>query len=241
MTEDSNNAFRSKEQVLVDLAKALGFSAAALEANRQGKLTSEQAWQFSIRVIKPAVLTLILAVAPFLIWAAMVSSQKEVSLSEGLSIFVVRMMHLSQLVETNGKFGAFLRVVSTVGSLVAAGFSASRISPALYIDLLKREVVKKEGRVVAREEQTLRPSGRDPIEKFFFNLKNDYYQVGLPAFRAIESGSVYIVYVMPRSNVLVSMEPKVNEGEMVEEASGSEPSGGTESGSSEHASSTAPV
>jgi hypothetical protein len=65
---------------------------------------------------------------------------------------------------------------------------------------------------VAREDQTLRPNGRDPVEKFFFVLKNDYYQVNLPAYRALENGSMYILYVLPRSNVLVSIEPKLNNG-----------------------------
>jgi hypothetical protein len=214
---DEAQTYRTKEQVLVDLAKALGFSAASLEANRQGKLTSEQIRQFALGVIQPAILTLVFAVAPFLIWAAMISSHGEVSLTEGLSIFVTRLMHLSQLVEANGKFGAFLRMASTVAGLVGAGFSASRFSVPLYFDLLGREVAKKEGRVVAREDQTLRASGRDPIEKFFFILKNDYYPVNLPAYRALETGSIYILYVMPRSNVLVSIEPKVDETEAANE------------------------
>jgi hypothetical protein len=221
--EDATS-YRTKEKVLLDLAKALGFSAASLEANRQGKLTRDQLRQFAVRVIQPAVLTLFFALAPFLIWAAMISAQKQVSLTEGLSMFVSRLIHMSQLVETNGKFGAFLRMGSTLVSLVIAGFSASKFPLALYFDLLGREVTKREGRVVAREDQTLRPNGRDPVEKFFFVLKNDYYQVNLPAYRALENGSMYILYVMPRSNVLASIEPKLNSGvAMAGETSGVQP------------------
>jgi hypothetical protein len=238
--EDAHT-YRSKEQVLVDLAKALGFSAASLEANRQGKLTSEQIRQFAVRVITPAVLTLVWAVLPFLIWAAMISSQKQVSLSEGLSIFFTRLLHLGQLVEANGKFGAFLRMGSTLAGLVGAGFCAFRVSLPLYFDLLGREVVKKEGRVVAREEQTLRPSGRDPIEKFFFNLRNDYYPVNLPAYRALENGSIYILYVLPRSNVLVSIEPKVDASESAGETPGSKRASSTETASSTEPASSIPA
>jgi hypothetical protein len=239
---EDGNICRSKEQVLVDLAQALGFSAAALQANREGKLTSDQVRQFAVRVITPALLTVVWAVVPFLIWSAAVASQKEVSFSEGFSIFVTRLLHLSQLVEANGKFGAFLRMGSTIGGLAAAGFSAMRISWALYFDLLPREVVKKEGRVVAREEQTLRSSGRDPIEKFFFSLKNDDFQVGLPAFRAIENGSMYILYVLPRSNILVSIEPNIVTIEADSEAADVQPDAGSEpENNSEHASSTTPA
>jgi len=237
---EDGHTYRSKEQVLVDLAQALGFSAASLEANREGKLTTEQIKQFAGRVAIPSVLAVVWALVPFLLWSASVASQKEVSFSEGLSIFVGRLLHLSQLVEANGKFGAFLRMGSTLGGLVAAGFSASKVSMALYFDLLGREVVKREGRVIAREEQTLRPSGRDPIEKFYFNLRNDDFQVGLPAYRAIENGSMYILYVLPRSNTLVSIEPKVNEAEIVEDPSAPD-SNAEPASSSEPASSTTPA
>jgi hypothetical protein len=74
---------------------------------------------------------------------------------------------------------------------------------------LAREVATREGRVIAREEQTLRPNGRDPIEKYYFNLKNDRFDVNFAAYRALENGSTYLIYVLPRSGVLVSMEPKV--------------------------------
>ena len=214
--------YRPKEQVLVDLAKALGFSAAALESNRQGRLTSEQVRQFGARVIQPVIVALFLALGPLLFWSYMVASHEQVSFSNGVSIFVNRLLHLSELVEANGKFGTFLRMATTLGGLIVAGFTAYRVPWALYFDLLGREVVRKEGRVNAREEQTLRSNGRDPIEVFFFTLGYEKYQVGLPAYRALEDGAVYILYVLPRSNVLVSMEPKVGTGTVADPpASGS--------------------
>ena len=205
---DASN-YRPKEQVLVDLAKALGFSAAALESNRQGRLTSEQVRQFGARVIQPVIVALFLALGPLLFWSYMVASHEQLSFSNGVSIFVNRLLHLNDLVEANGKFGTFLRMATTLGGLIVAGFTAYRVPWALYFDLLGREVVRKEGRVNAREEQTLRSNGRDPIELFFFTVGFDKFQVGLPAYRALEDGAMYILYVLPRSNVLVSMEPKM--------------------------------
>ena len=53
----------------------------------------------------------------------------------------------------------------------------------------------REGRVVAREEQINRDNGRDPIEKYFFSLRYLNMPVNLAAYRALEAGSIYIVYL----------------------------------------------
>jgi hypothetical protein len=81
----------------------------------------------------------------------------------------------------------------------------------LYFDLLDRKVEAREGRVVASEEQINRPNGRDPIEKYFFSLRYLNMPVSLAAYRALEAGSLYIVYLLPRSELLVSIEPKMDD------------------------------
>lgn len=97
-------------------------------------------------------------------------------------------------------------------SLVIAVLLASRVPLAIYFDLLDRKVVRSEGRVVAREETVNRANGRDPIEKYFFSLRYLNMPVNLKAYRALEAGSIYLVYLLPRSEELVSIEPKI-EGE----------------------------
>ena len=88
---------------------------------------------------------------------------------------------------------------------------ASRVPLTLYFDLLDSKVEAREGRVVAREEQINRPNGRDPIEKYFFSLRYLNMPVSLAAYRALEAGSIYIVYLLPRSERLASIEPKVED------------------------------
>jgi hypothetical protein len=78
---------------------------------------------------------------------------------------------------------------------------AFRVPLMLYFDLLDRKVEAKEGRVVAREEQINRANGRDPIEKYFFSLRYLNMPVNLAAYRALEAGSIYIVYLLPRSEI----------------------------------------
>jgi hypothetical protein len=84
-----------------------------------------------------------------------------------------------------------------------------RMPFGLYFDLLGREVQNKVGRVVSREETTNRDNGRDPIEKYYFSLRYLNMPVNLAAYRALESGSIYIVYLTARSEILVSIEPKI--------------------------------
>jgi hypothetical protein len=154
------------------------------------------------------------AVVPFVFWAGLTGMREHVSFTAALDIFVGKLMHLSEMLESQGKLSTLATVGSVLGCLGAAAYYATRFSVPLYFDLLAREVVSREGRVVAREEQILRPNGRDPIEHYFFDVKTDRYDVNLAAYRALENGAMYLMYVLPRSGVLVSLEPKLTRAEM---------------------------
>jgi hypothetical protein len=206
---DDASAFRNKEQVLVDLSKAMGFSPASLEANRVGRLSAEQFKQFIPRCLNPAAIAVAAAIAPFLLWVSLTGMREHVSFTAALSIFVGQLLHVGEMAEKQGKISTVVTVGSVLAGLGFAAYSAMRFSPGMYFDLLAREVVAREGRVIAREEQTLRPNGRDPIEKYFFDVKDKRYDVNFACYKALENGSTYLMYVLPRSGVLVSMEPKI--------------------------------
>ncbi len=206
---DDASAFRSKDQVLFDLSKAMGFSPESLEANRLGRLSAEQFKQFIGRCIGPAAMAVASALAPFLLWVSLTGMHEHVSFTAALSVFVGQLMHLGEMAESQGKISTVIRVGSILAGLGFAAYSAMRFSPGMYFDLLAREVVAREGRVIAREEQTMRPNGRDPIEKYYFDCKNNRYDTNHAGYKALENGSTYLLYVLPRSGVLVSMEPKL--------------------------------
>jgi hypothetical protein len=205
-------AFRSKEQVLVDLSKALHFSPESLEANRKGRLSTEQVKQLAGRVITPAVLTFVLLVGPFVIWTLIVAGRDQLSFGEAFPAVLKKITHVNDLFEAQGKMGGATMLGSILLSVAAGAFMIFRVPWALYFDLLDRKVEAQEGRVVAREETVNRPNGRDPIEKYFFSLRYLNMPVNLAAYRALENGSVYIIYVTVRSEILVSMEPKIEAG-----------------------------
>ena len=205
----SNEAtYRTKEAVLIDLAKALQFSPDSLESNRQGKLDGSQFTGLIGKCVTPFFLMVLFAAAPFLIWGALTASQQQASFNSGLQLFVAQIMNIGDLADSQGKFAVVTRVGSLLLSLGLAAVFASKVSFGLYFDLLARSVITKEGRIIAREEQTIRPNGRDPIEKYYFDIKTDRFPVNLAAYRAIENGSVYLLYLLPRSRQLVAIEPK---------------------------------
>ena len=200
--------YRTKEDVLLDLAKALHFSPESIEANRKGRLSGEQFTGLISNFATPAFMTMLFAAAPFLGWAVVTAGQQQASFSAGLQIFLGQLMHIGDLADAQGTFAVITRVGSLLLCLGLAALFASRVSIGLYFDLLERAVIVKEGRVIAREEQTIRPNGRDPVEKYYFDLKTDRFPVNLAAYRAVENGSVYLLYVLPRSRQLVAIEPK---------------------------------
>jgi len=208
--------YRTKEQVLYDLSKALPFSAESLEANRKGELSKEQIKQLTGQVARPALLMFLLGVGPFFVWTCIVAGQQQLSFASAFPVLLGQLTHTQNLFDAQGSRGAMLVLGSFVVFLGLAAFLAFRVPWALYFDLLDRGVDKQEGRVTAREETVNRANGRDPIEKYFFSLRYLNMPVSLAAYRALENGSMYLVYLTPRSQVLLSIEPRVEESKLEE-------------------------
>ncbi len=185
MIEDATT-YRSKEQVLFDLSKALQFSPESLESNRKGKLSKDQAKLLWRRVIPPLVLMFAFAFGPLLIWTSITAARNQLSFDSAVPKLFNEISHPNDLFETLGKMKGVLMLGSIVGSLALAAFMAFRVPFPLYFDLLDRKVESREGRVEAREETTNRPNGRDPDRKIFFLLallKHACQPGGLPGPR----------------------------------------------------------
>jgi len=205
------SSFRSREQILNDLYQALHFSEDALDRNREGRLAAEQIKHLAVRCVRPALLASIFLFLPLFLWISTTAAQQQVDFLAAIPLFFDDFVHFSKSVEAHGRIGALFRLGTVLLSVGLGVFMASRFPLAMYFDLLDGTVYMREGRVIAREEQTLRGNGRDPIEKYFFDLKGDRFQVNLAAFRAIENGGLYTIYLLPRSQVLVAIEPKTTE------------------------------
>jgi hypothetical protein len=201
--------WRTKEQVLVDLSKALSFSAASLESNRTGKLSAEQWSSMFGRFLREVLGTAAWLVGPFGIWSLLIAYSRGISLPSAVQTIFTLALHPKEMFGDGWMKPAFC-IVATLACIGVGFWRASRISFGLYFDLLERAVVSKEGRVEAREDQVFRKSGRDPIEKYYFDMKDERFVVNLQAFRAIEQGAAYRLYVLPRSRKLIAIEPRVD-------------------------------
>ena len=200
--------WRTKEQVLEDLAKALHLSTPALEQNRRGRLAADQ-WQvLFFRFLNPVVTAAGCILAPFCIWALMASANSSVSFGGSLSDVFSMAFKPGRVFENHGMVTSLAIIALTLGCIGVGLYQARNISLALYFDLIERSVVIKEGRVEAREEEIFRSGGRDPLEHYFLDLKTEKFSVPREAVLAIDSGAAYNVYVLPRSRTLVAIEPK---------------------------------
>ncbi len=196
---------------MLDLSKALQFSPESLEANRKGQLSKEQAKRLAGTCFQPVFLTWLFAVAPFLVWTHITSTRQKISFLDAMPALIHDITHVNELFEAQGKMAGVIMLGSIVISLAIAAIIAFRVSLAVCADVVDRKVTVQEGRVIAREETINRPNGRDPIEKYFFCLRYLTMPVNLAAYRALEAGSIYLVYLLPRSQMLVSIEPKMED------------------------------
>jgi hypothetical protein len=196
---------------LYDLSKSLPFSPESLEANRRGKISKEQKKRFASQCARPAILTLIFALAPFVVWTWITAQREQLPMDNAFPALLTELTHVNDLFQAHGKMGGAVMIGSILISLAMAAFMAGRVPMMLYFDLLDGKIELREGRVVAREEQINRPNGRDPIEKYFFSLHYLNMPVNLAAYRALEAGSIYILYLLPRSELLASIEPKMDD------------------------------
>ena len=205
-------SWRTKEQVLIDLANALHFSADALERNRKGHLAIEQ-WQrlFVRRFLHPLLIVASFLLGPFGIWI-LIGCLSGSGLTESLDHVLYVTFQPKQLFQEHGTLVSGLILAVTFGGFVMGLRKAMHVPMGLYFDLIERKVIAKEGRVEGREEQVFRTEGRDPIESYFFDLKTERFEVTSAAVQALDNGAAYIVYILPRSRVLVSIEPRVADG-----------------------------
>jgi hypothetical protein len=207
----AGESWRTKEQVLIDLANALHFSADALEQNRKGYLAIEQWQRLFAKFLRPVLITAAFIVGPFGIWA-LIGFMNGAGLSESLDHVFSVAVQPKLLFQEHGTFVSGFILAVTLGGFVMGLRKGSKISMGLYFDLIERKVIAKEGRIEGREEQVFRTGGRDPIESYFFDLKTERFEVPSAAVQALDNGAAYCVYILPRSRVLVSIEPKVVDG-----------------------------
>ena len=203
--------WRTKEQVLKDLGKAMHFTPASLEQNRKGKLAGDQFLPLLMRFLTPLGMAAGCIAAPFVAWSLVIAFSGNTAFSDALGIVFSKALHPKELFEDHGWITCSAIIGATLGCIGFGVYKALGISFAMYFDLIERAVIVKEGRIEGREEQIFREGGRDPLEFYYFDMKTERFEVRREAFLAIDSGAAYFVYMLPRSRTLVALEPKSSE------------------------------
>jgi hypothetical protein len=216
VTSPRTDRWRTKEQVLRDLSKAMHFSAQSLEQNRKGKLAADQLLRMLTEFLRPLGMAAGCMVAPFVVWSLVIAFSSSSSVSDALGTVFATMLHPQQLFEDHWWVISVAIIAATLGCIGFGVYKAMGVSFSMYFDLVERAVIVKEGRIEGREEQIFRESGRDPLENYYFDMKTQRYEVSREAFLAIDSGAAYLVYILPRSRTLVSLEPKTSADDVAE-------------------------
>ncbi len=97
MIEDATT-FRSKEQVLYDLSKALHFSPETLEANRKGRLSKEQVKQLSPQLHSARGPDACFRRGAFAIWTWITAGRQQLSLGNAFPALLTELTHVKDLV-----------------------------------------------------------------------------------------------------------------------------------------------
>jgi len=205
----TSEQWRSKEQILRDLAKAFHFSASSLAANRRGKLAWGQIRSTFFVLVRPLVFAAGFVLAPLFLWTVLAMLDGRGSSAESFTYVMSCLASPADLWADLGGLKTTLALIITLTGLVVGAIFAGRFSVALYFDLIDRVVLIREGRVESSEHELLRKNGKDPVENYYFHFKSEKFPVSRKAFKALDCGAAYYLYVLPRSRRLVAVEPKI--------------------------------
>ena len=196
---------RTAEEVSIDLAKGLQFSFDDLRSFRKGILPAWSCQLLLRKVLTPVLTAAALIVVPLFGAAYFSSSSQQVSIFDGLAIVVTAVGHIKDMADSSGWFRTILYFVVGIGCVGSSFYYLTKVPLALFFDILAKQVRISEGRVNAREEE--KAGKRDEVITYYFDMKDRRFEVPRPAFNALDGGGAYRVYYLPRSGMLVAIEP----------------------------------
>ena len=197
---------RSAEQVSFDLGKATQCSQSDLAAARKGILPISCCQPLLGNVLRPLSKSAALILAPFVVAGFAGSSH---SIVGGFSAVFSTLGNLSGFAEDHGWFRTIMYVKAILVSVGWGIYYATKIPMDMVLDMLGKRVRVAEGRVTTREEDKKVRGKRDEVTFYYFHLKEKSFTVSRKAFQAIDDGGSYRVYYLPRSQMLVAIEPTV--------------------------------
>lgn len=203
---DHLDRVRTPEELLNDLAKAFEFPPVAIRDYRRGRLPVAQVRPLLIQLVQPLWKSAAFTLVPLFGSAYIASASRHCSVAEGLLIVFGVFLHPRDFAELSGWFRTILYFAIALTLLGFGIVQALKIPTHLLFDVLGGSVQWVEGRVNSREEEK-HLGERNEETFYYFEMKDRTFPVSRAAFKALDSGGCYKLYFLPRSRVLVAVEP----------------------------------
>ncbi|MEO8025296.1 MAG: hypothetical protein ABI823_02425 [Bryobacteraceae bacterium] len=200
------------------LKNAYGFDQSALEENRQGRLAWKQTYHLVDRLGPPIGAALLAGFIWGFMWLVYAWMIRKTPLLDAISEVIARLIHPSLLLKS-------LDAVQQVDKLPLV-YSGAAVSLVLLVigsifamphkfirDLLNGTVRMVLGRVILHSGEKLKRGQPDGRVRYYLRLPNDeVFEVSREGHDAIDEGGVYAVYYLPRSRVVVAVDPRMDVG-----------------------------
>ena len=199
------------------LQRAFGFSETDLRLNRSGKLSGAQKIRLLDRlgpVIGAGILSVFIWMVMWLIYASVI---RKLPVSDAVSEVAIRVVQPQ--IMWSGKREVYGQTAKA--PLVYSGAAVSLVMLVLggiftlpfrlIRDMLGGVVFVAYGRVETEQGENKKRGQPDGVVRYYFRLRDEeIFEVSPQAHDAIDSGGLYAVYYLPRSRVIVSIDPRMD-------------------------------
>lgn len=215
-----SSAWASKVKLARTLEHAFHFTPLALEANREGRLSPEQVAPLISRILEPLGATALSLVFWAAFWLIYVVAILHRPLGEFQHEFLSRFIHPQTIMATQWANIAYDRSPLVYSGAVLSFLflclhGLTRISLKLVLDVIAGRVERVEGRVIKGEEERKTRGGDAGKMRYYYRTRDDEdFDVSRIAYLALDSGGAYSLFYLPRSHVLVAVEPNLDTGRL---------------------------
>ena len=180
----------------------------ALDANREGRLSSKQLPRLVAKLLRPTVIPCLILITCFASWAVYAGSLDRSTAPQFLSAVGAGITHPALLwapqAVSDSNQSIPLLTVTVLAFYLLVAFVLFRLPWGLTVDLLLRRVDSVTGRVTG--EHTER--GGNGVVRHYYVMKDDMrFEVNQAACSAIDDGGTYTIHYLRYSRIPLSVEP----------------------------------
>jgi hypothetical protein len=206
----------ARNALLKALQRTFGFTDDDLRMNQEGRLANGQRIRLLDRVA-PTVGATVLALFIWLIlWLIYASVIRKLPVSDALSEVFIRIVQPQLIWQAHEVYGQFNKAPlvysgAAVSAVLLAIAGICALPFRMLRDLYAGVVYMEYGRVETEQGEKKKRGQPDGIVRYYYRLRDsEPFEVTRQAFDAIDSGGLYAVYYVPRSRIIVAVEPRMD-------------------------------